>query len=137
VRHVPKRQPPASGQNRRAPEGLGKAAGRSVNELGSISIEEWLRQNEFAEIEFRSFGGERQACPEEIDQAISDNCSMTDQELKRLLPQLHLLETEPRRGPGTAHFRPCETGMLKKLLMSQAAIPRAPNSPRMPERRLS
>jgi hypothetical protein len=39
-----------------------RRAGRSVNELGAISIEEWLRQTEFAEIEFRSFGGERHAC---------------------------------------------------------------------------
>ena len=29
---------------------------------GARSIEEWLRQQEFAEIEFRSFNGERLAC---------------------------------------------------------------------------
>ncbi len=39
-----------------------RQAGRSVNEMGVLSIEEWLRQNEFAGIEFRSFGGQRHAC---------------------------------------------------------------------------
>ena len=39
-----------------------RRAGRSLNEWGALSLEEWLRQNEFADIEFRSVGGERQAC---------------------------------------------------------------------------
>ncbi len=39
-----------------------RRAGRSVSELGALSIEEWLRQQEFADIEFRAFGAERQAC---------------------------------------------------------------------------
>ena len=39
-----------------------RRSGRSLNEMGALSIEEWLRQNEFADIEFRSFGAERQAC---------------------------------------------------------------------------
>ncbi len=39
-----------------------RKAGRSVNEVGALSIEEWLRQGEFAGIEFRSLGGERHAC---------------------------------------------------------------------------
>jgi hypothetical protein len=39
-----------------------RRAGRSVSEVGALSIEEWLRQNEFADIEFRAFGGERHAC---------------------------------------------------------------------------
>ncbi len=39
-----------------------RRAGRSLNEWGALSLEEWLRQSEFADIEFRSFGGERQAC---------------------------------------------------------------------------
>ena len=39
-----------------------RKSGRSLNEVGSRSIEEWLRQTEFAEIEFRSFSGERHAC---------------------------------------------------------------------------
>ncbi len=39
-----------------------RRAGRSVSEVGARSIEEWLRQSEFADIEFRSFGGERHAC---------------------------------------------------------------------------
>ena len=39
-----------------------RRSGKSLNEMGALSIEEWLRQNEFADIEFRSFGGERQAC---------------------------------------------------------------------------
>lgn len=39
-----------------------RRAGRTVGELGALSIEEWLRQGEFADIEFRNFGGERLAC---------------------------------------------------------------------------
>ena len=39
-----------------------RKAGRSVNEVGARSIEEWLRQSELADIEFRSFSGERHAC---------------------------------------------------------------------------
>ena len=39
-----------------------RKTGRSVNEMGARSIEEWLRQNELAGIEFRSFSGERHAC---------------------------------------------------------------------------
>jgi len=39
-----------------------RRAGRTLNEWGALSLEEWLRQNEFADIEFRSVGGERQAC---------------------------------------------------------------------------
>src|SRR5207237_4814729 len=35
---------------------------RSVNEIGARIVDEWLRQNRFAHIEFRSFGGERHAC---------------------------------------------------------------------------
>ena len=37
-------------------------AGRTVDEVGALSIEEWLRQQEFPEIEFRAFGSERHAC---------------------------------------------------------------------------
>ena len=39
-----------------------RRTGRTVNEAASRSIEEWLRQEEFADIEFRSFNGERHAC---------------------------------------------------------------------------
>ena len=39
-----------------------RRAGRTLNEWGALSLEEWLRQNEFADIEFRSVGGERVAC---------------------------------------------------------------------------
>jgi predicted DNA-binding protein len=39
-----------------------RRAGRSVSEIGAQSIEEWLRQDEFADIEFRGFAGERHAC---------------------------------------------------------------------------
>jgi hypothetical protein len=39
-----------------------RRAGRSVSEMGARSIEEWLRQQEFADIEFRALGGERSAC---------------------------------------------------------------------------
>ena len=35
---------------------------RTLNEAASRSIEEWLRQEEFADIEFRNFNGERHAC---------------------------------------------------------------------------
>jgi hypothetical protein len=39
-----------------------RRTGRTVNEAASRSIEEWLRQEEFADIEFRNFNGERHAC---------------------------------------------------------------------------
>lgn len=39
-----------------------RRTGRTVNEAASRSIEEWLRQEEFAGIEFRNFNGERHAC---------------------------------------------------------------------------
>jgi hypothetical protein len=39
-----------------------RRVGRSVSELGAALFEEARRMSEFAEIEFRSFGGERQAC---------------------------------------------------------------------------
>jgi len=35
---------------------------RSVSEVGARMVEEWLRQDQFPYIEFRAFGGERQAC---------------------------------------------------------------------------
>src|SRR5438045_988796 len=35
---------------------------RTVNEVGVRIVEEWLRQNGFAHIEFRTFQGERHAC---------------------------------------------------------------------------
>ena len=39
-----------------------RRTGRSLNEVSSRSLEEWLRQEEFADVEFRSFNGERHAC---------------------------------------------------------------------------
>jgi hypothetical protein len=39
-----------------------RRAGRTVNDAAARSIEEWLRLDEFAEIEFRSINGERHAC---------------------------------------------------------------------------
>ena len=39
-----------------------RRAGRTLNEWGALSLEEWLRQNEFADIEFRNLSGERMAC---------------------------------------------------------------------------
>jgi uncharacterized protein (DUF433 family) len=39
-----------------------RRAGRSVSELGAGLFEEARRMSEFAEIEFRTFQGERQAC---------------------------------------------------------------------------
>ncbi|MGE3267734.1 MAG: CopG family ribbon-helix-helix protein [Chloroflexota bacterium] len=41
---------------------IARRTGRSVSEVGARSIEEWLRQNEFADIEFREFQGQRLAC---------------------------------------------------------------------------
>jgi hypothetical protein len=43
-------------------EATAKKEGRSLSETGARSIEEWLRQQEFPEIEFRTFNGERHAC---------------------------------------------------------------------------
>jgi len=39
-----------------------RRAGRSVSDLGATLVEEARRMSEFAEIEFRTFSGERQAC---------------------------------------------------------------------------
>jgi hypothetical protein len=39
-----------------------RRAGRTLNDAAARSIEEWLRQEEFAEIEFRGINGERHAC---------------------------------------------------------------------------
>ena len=39
-----------------------RRGGRSVSEVGAALFEEARRVSEFAEIEFRSFGGERHAC---------------------------------------------------------------------------
>ena len=39
-----------------------RRVGRSVSELGASLFEEARRVNEFAEIEFRTFGGARHAC---------------------------------------------------------------------------
>ena len=35
---------------------------RSLNEVATRIIEEWVRQNRFAHIEFRAFNGQREAC---------------------------------------------------------------------------
>lgn len=43
-------------------EASAREAGLSLSDVGARSIEEWLRQNEFPEIEFRTFNGERHAC---------------------------------------------------------------------------
>jgi hypothetical protein len=43
-------------------EASARKSGRSISETGARSIEEWLRQDEFPEIEFRTFNGERHAC---------------------------------------------------------------------------
>lgn len=39
-----------------------RRTGKTLNEAASRSIEEWLRQEAFADIEFRNFNGERHAC---------------------------------------------------------------------------
>jgi hypothetical protein len=41
---------------------LARRAGRSVSEFGARSLEEWLRENEFTDIDFRDFQGRRHAC---------------------------------------------------------------------------
>ena len=114
-----------------------RRTGHSVNELGARLLEESRRMSEFAEIEFRSFNGERHACikgglqvwqfievarnyemdaqktaehfgwpvwkvqagfhyyeafPEEIDRAIEENQAMGYERLKRLFPQLGVVE---------------------------------------------
>ena len=38
---------------------------RSLSDVGARMIEEWVRQSQFAHIEFRSFNGERHACVKE------------------------------------------------------------------------
>jgi len=38
---------------------------RSLSDVSAWMIEEWVRENQFAHIEFRSFQGERQACIKE------------------------------------------------------------------------
>ena len=43
-------------------EAAARKEGRSVSEMGARAIEESLRLNEFPEIEFRTFNGERHAC---------------------------------------------------------------------------
>jgi predicted DNA-binding protein len=114
-----------------------RRAGRSTNEIANNALEEWLRLNEFADIEFRTFNGERHAClkgalqiwqlimvakrydmdaektaahfefpvskinaafnyyeahREEIDRPLEENESMTYEKLKRILPDLRLIE---------------------------------------------
>jgi len=49
-------------------EELAKREGRSLSETGARSLEEWLRQEEFPEIEFRTFNGERHACVQDFMQ---------------------------------------------------------------------
>jgi hypothetical protein len=58
-RVVTLRLPEATAQRLRT---LARRSGRSISEVGARSIEEWLRQQEFADLEFRAFGGERHAC---------------------------------------------------------------------------
>jgi hypothetical protein len=43
-------------------EEVAQELGRSVSETTALMIEEWLRQDEFPEIEFRTFNHERHAC---------------------------------------------------------------------------
>jgi hypothetical protein len=114
-----------------------RRTGHSLNELGAQLLEESRRTSEFAEIEFRSFNGERHACvkgslqvwqlievarnydmdagktaehfgwpawkvqagfhyyeafPDEIDRAIEENQGMGYERLKRLFPQLGVVE---------------------------------------------
>lgn len=41
---------------------IARRQGHSLSEVGARSLEEWLRQTEFADIEFREFNGERLVC---------------------------------------------------------------------------
>jgi uncharacterized protein (DUF433 family) len=41
---------------------LARREKRSINEIGTRIVDEWLRQERFEHIEFRSFNGERLAC---------------------------------------------------------------------------
>ena len=43
-------------------EATAKKDGLSLSETGARSIEEWLREQEFPEIDFMTFNGERHAC---------------------------------------------------------------------------
>lgn len=43
-------------------EATAKKEGRSLSETGARSIEEWLREQEFPEVDFMTFNGERHAC---------------------------------------------------------------------------
>src|SRR5215203_1746845 len=43
-------------------EAIAQELGLSVSEVRAMMIEEWLRQDEFPEIEFRTFNHERHAC---------------------------------------------------------------------------
>ena len=43
-------------------EAIARELDLSIDEVRAMMIEEWLRQDEFPEIEFRTFNGERHAC---------------------------------------------------------------------------
>jgi len=124
---------------------VARRTGHSVNELGARLLEESRRLSEFAEIEFRSFNGERHACikgnlpiwqlievaknygmdapktaehfgwpvwrvqagfhyyeafPDEIDRAVAENQSLGYERLKRLFPQMSLIEPLTPGGVG-------------------------------------
>jgi hypothetical protein len=49
-------------------EATAQKEGRSLSETGARSIEEWLRQQEFPEIDFMTFNGERHACVKDFMQ---------------------------------------------------------------------
>ncbi len=53
------RLPDATADRLRA---VARRGGRTLNDAAARSLEEWLRTEEFADIEFRSFNGERHAC---------------------------------------------------------------------------
>ncbi len=44
---------------------IAKREKRSLNDVGVRIVEEWLRQDRFSQIDFRSFQGERHACIKE------------------------------------------------------------------------
>ena len=120
-------------------EKLARRADRSVSEFGARALEEWIRQSEFADIDFRDFQGRRHAClkgsirlwkiidvaegydfdpektaahfqfpveriqaalnyhaayPEEIDEYIAANRSITFEDIQRLLPHARIFNVE-------------------------------------------
>jgi len=63
---------------------------RSLSDVGARMIEEWVRQNQFAHIEFRSFNGERHACLKERIQVWQVVMVARDYQMNRDQTAMHL-----------------------------------------------